>query len=217
MRILGISSATKIISLALVDEEKILFETTVSEISSEKITFYLSAAQIRPEQIEGIAVAAGPGSYSGLRGGLSIAKSMAQALNIPLIGVSTLEAMAYNLVDSEGTIAALLSARLDEYNFALFGASCGKLNRLTDDLVVKLDKLNQTLANIAGKIYLAGNTADLKLSGDNFHFAEEIHSHPYGINVARVGIIKMKSGKKDDLLSLTPRYSHQPNIREFKS
>jgi len=217
MKILGISSATKVISIGLIDEEKVVVETTVQDIRAEKIILYLSEAQIKPEQIEGVAVAQGPGSYSGLRGGLATAKSLAKTLNVPLVGVSTLAAIAYNLIEIEGTMAVILDAKRDEYNFALFGASQGKLKRLTDDLVLQIDKIAAKLSKISGKIHLVGNLKEIKgkLKGSNFHFAEDMHSHPYGINVAKLGLLKIKAGETEDPLKLTPNYSHKPNIREY--
>lgn len=218
MPILGISSATKIISIGLLEDSKVLVETTLAEIHSEKLMFYIKKAGIMPEQIEAVAVASGPGSYSGLRGGLATAKSLAQTLNIPLVGVSTLEAAAYNLVNIEGTMAVVLNARSDEYNFALFGASGGKLKRLTEDFVINLDNLLDKLNRISGNLYLIGDLGELegKVDGKNFHFTDELHSHPYGINVAKLGLIRLKAGEKDDFLELVPQYSHSPNIREFK-
>jgi len=227
MRILGISGATAVISIGLIDEEKVLAETTLADIRAEKIMFYIKEAGIEPKQIDGISVTIGPGSYSGLRGGVATAKSLAQTLKVPLVGISTLEAIAYNLVDIEGTMAVILDAKADEYNFALFGASQGKLKRLMDDLVLKLDVLMEKLSRISGNIWIVGNISheplwfmvkDIKsIDGENYHFAEEIHSHPYGINVARFGLLKIKAGQIDDPLKLTPHYSHKPNVREFKS
>lgn len=219
MRILGLSGATKVVSIGLIDEERVLAETTVAEIQSEKIMFYVKEAGIEPQQIEGVAVAVGPGSYSGLRGSLAAAKSLTQTLNVPLVGVPTLEAIAYNLSDIEGTMAVILDARSDEYNFALFGASGGKLKRITADMVLTLDKLKDRLGKMTGEIWLVGNLKELRNSElgvrDNFHFADEVHCHPYGINVARLGLQKIRSGDIDDPLKLVPNYSHQPNIREF--
>jgi len=219
MKVLGISSATKVISIGLIDEDKILVETTVSDIHAEKVMFYVKESGIDPEQIEGIAVAMGPGSYSGLRGGLAAAKSLAQTLKVPLAGVSTLEAIAYNLIDIKGTMAVVLDAKADEYNFALFGASSGKLKRLTDDLVIRFDKLVDKLSKISGQIHLVGNLGKTRNSQlatrNNFHFAEDMHSHPYGINVARLGLFKIKAGESADPFKLTPKYSHKPNIREY--
>jgi len=219
MSILGISSATKVISLGLVEENKVLLETTLANVQTERIMFYLKEAGIEPKQIEGVAVAVGPGSYSGLRGGLAMAKALAQTLNIPLASVSTLEAIAYNLIEIEGTIAVILDARADEYNFALFGASFGKIKRLTGDLVIKFDQLIEKFQKITGDIYLVGNLDQIRnaspLTYKNFHFADEVHSHPYGINVARIGWIRIKAGKIDDPLTLVPQYSHKPTFKEF--
>jgi len=123
------------------------------------------------------------------------------------------------LIELEGTIAVILDARADEYNFALFGASAGKLKRLTDDLVIKFDKLANCLLKITGDIYLVGSLEKVRASGilvrDNFHFTPEIHSHPYGTNVARLGWAKIQAGQMDDLLSLVPQYSHKPSFKEF--
>lgn len=223
MRILGISSATKVVSIGLVDEDKVLAEATVNDLRSEKILYYAKEAGIAPEQIEGIAVAQGPGSYSGLRGGLATAKTLAQTLNIPLTGVSTLEAIAYNLIDIEGTMAVILDAKRDEYNFVLFSVSRGQIKRLTDDLVMQIDRLKDKLSRISGEIFLVGNLKEfegrVREGGGkpkNFHFANDMHSHPYGINVARLGLMKIKAGKTADPLKLVPQYSHTPNIREYK-
>ncbi len=218
MRVLGISSATKVISIGLIDEDRAIVETTISDIRAEKITFYINEAGIKPEQIEGVAVAQGPGSYSGLRGGLAVAKSLAQTLNVPLAGVSTLAAIACNLVDIEGTMAVILDAKRDEYNFALFGAHRGKIRRLTDDLVLRFDKIVDKLSDISGEIHLAGKVEWLKekLKEKNFHFAEDMHSQALGINVARLGLLKIRAGETADPLKLIPQYSHKPNIREYK-
>jgi tRNA threonylcarbamoyladenosine biosynthesis protein TsaB len=221
MRILGFSGATKVISFGLIDGEKVIYEATVADNRAERIVPLLAEAGVIPEQIDAIAVCQGPGSYSGLRGGLAAAKALAQALNKPLVGVSTLEAIAYNLIGIEGTMAVILDARHDEYNLALFGASAGELKRLTADLVMKLEVIKERLSAISGELWLAGNLSgireqDLGSSG-NLHYADEVHCHPYGVNVARLGALKLAAGKKDDPLSLAPEYSHQPNIREFSS
>ncbi|OGC23341.1 tRNA (adenosine(37)-N6)-threonylcarbamoyltransferase complex dimerization subunit type 1 TsaB [candidate division WOR-1 bacterium RIFOXYB2_FULL_42_35] len=201
MKILGISSATKVVSIGLIDDDQVLLETTIADMAAEKIVFYVEAAGIKPEQIEGIAVAQGPGSYSGLRGGLATAKSLAQTLKVPLVGVSTLAAIAYNLIDFEGTMAVKLDARMDEFNFALFGAHQGQLKRLTDDLVLTEAKIKEFLSNVTGELKV--------VDGSKYH--------PYGINVARLGLLKIKAGETADPLKLVPQYSHMPNIRVFKT
>jgi tRNA threonylcarbamoyladenosine biosynthesis protein TsaB len=218
MRVLGLSCATKVISFGLVDDGRVVAEATVAENRAEQIIPLFVQAGVQPEQIDAIAVCQGPGSYSGLRGGLAAAKSLAQSLGKPLVGVSTLAAIAYNLIGIEGTMAVILDARHDEYNFALFGACAGQLKRLTADLTLKLDIIKERLAAISGELWLTGNLADIKelQARQNFHFAAEVHCHPYGVNAARLGALKLQAGASADPLSLVPEYSHQPNIREYK-
>jgi tRNA threonylcarbamoyladenosine biosynthesis protein TsaB len=218
MRILGISSATRVISIGLIDDGQLLAETTIADCRSERIVFYIREAGIEPEQLEGIAVTIGPGSYSGLRGGLATAKTMAQSLNVSLVGVPTLDAIAYNLVDIQGTMAVILDAKTDEYNFALFGATQGRIKRLTEDLVLKEASLIEKLDKISGRLWLIGKTDKIKLqlNKNNFSFTDEVHSHPYGVNVARLGLLKIAAGQTDDPLRLVPHYLHQPNIIEYK-
>jgi tRNA threonylcarbamoyladenosine biosynthesis protein TsaB len=218
MKVLGISSATKIISFGLIDGGRVVAEATIAETRAEMLMPLLAQAGVTPEQIDAIAVCQGPGSYSGLRGGAATAKSLAQTLSKPLVGISTLDAIAYNLIGIEGTMAVILDARGDEYNFALFGANGGVLKRLTADLTLKLDVIKQRLAAVSGELWLVGNLTGLRgEERSNFHFADEIQCHPYGINVARLGALKLLAGEKADPLALIPNYSHQPNIREFNS
>ena len=219
MSILGISCATKLISLGIINEQGVRLETSIAEIQAERVMFYVKESGIKPEEIDGIAITIGPGSYSGLRAGLATAKTLSQTLSLPLMGISTLEAIAYNLVDMEGTIAVLLDARMDEYNFALFGAIAGKMKRLTEDLVLKWEVLIERLAEISGKIWVVGKTLPLKEMQSwpkNICFAEETHSHPYGVNVARLGMLKKEAGQTDDPLTLAPHYSHTVSVKEFR-
>jgi tRNA threonylcarbamoyladenosine biosynthesis protein TsaB len=192
MRILGISSATKVISIGLIDANKILIDQTFDDIHAEKIIYYLKESGIKPEQIAGVAVAVGPGSYSGLRGGLAAAKALADTLNIPLVAVPTLDAIAYNRIGQDGKVAAILDARWDEVSFAIFEIFAGQLKRLMPDQVVKIGELDD-------------QGADRELG------------HPYGVNVAKLGLLKLKAGKKDDPLTLVPQYSHKPHFKEYNT
>lgn len=144
MKILGISSATNTISVGLVDGSKILAELTFSgkEAFTENLIVYIKKIIDESKvKLDCIAVTDGPGSYSGLRGGMATAKTLAQVLNLPVVGVSTLETIAYNHINSNGTYAAVIHAKRDEYNFALFGISNREIERLTDDIVISKDKI----------------------------------------------------------------------------
>ena len=210
MKILGISTATKVASVAVIDDvatphaTSLLAEFTSAEIKSEDIIVLIDRIckdiNFDIKNIDAIAVATGPGSYSGLRGGLAAAKSLAQVLNVPLAGVSTLEAIAYNFAGTEGTIAVVLDAVRDENNFALFTSDSKTIRRLTDDMVVSKTRVAELLSGIKGNIRVTGPSDNLA----------------YGKSVAMIGLARIKCGKTEDYLSLVPEYSHMPNIREYK-
>ena len=135
MKCLGISSAVSTIGAATIADKDVAVEFSASgkEAKTEKLVSVvesvLKKADLKASKIEGIAVTKGPGSYSGLRGGLAVAKSFAQILNIPIVGVSTLEAVAYNFVNYYGTVAVVLHACRDEYNVAFFSSNSSNLKR----------------------------------------------------------------------------------------
>ena len=223
MKILGITSALKTIGAAIIDEMDILSESSISgKISqSEKLISLVDNAikrtRIKPDALDAVAVTIGPGSYSGLRGGLATAKALVSALNIPIISVSTLYAVAYNFINSDQTVVVAINAMREEYNLALFGANQGQIKRLTDDLIVKSDRIFEVLLKVKGRIMLASDeNLYKKIKNQNIMFAEAGDTIAWARNVAMIGLEKLKKNETEDYLSLTPSYSHSPNIREFK-
>lgn len=102
MPVLALETATLVSGVALATESALLAEwklettKTHSELLLPHIEMLLQAAQVEKQQLQAVAVSLGPGSFTGLRIGLATAKALAYALGIPLIGVPTLEALAYN-------------------------------------------------------------------------------------------------------------------------
>ncbi|MBU0573479.1 MAG: tRNA (adenosine(37)-N6)-threonylcarbamoyltransferase complex dimerization subunit type 1 TsaB [Candidatus Margulisiibacteriota bacterium] len=227
MAFLGITSATKVISVGLSENGIILAETTVADKQAFTEDLILHIDQIvgaRPDApIHGIAVVQGPGSYSGLRGGLSVAKTLAQTMELPLLGVSALEALANNLIDCDSTIAAMTNARRKEFNFAVFAARDRKIKRLTEDFVMESPQIIDKLSKIKGKITLVGEIVDIyeELKTVNpdtkIVVAEPANCYPRGGIVGAMGERLFKEhGISEDILKMVPKYSHKPNIREWK-
>ncbi len=208
MKVLGISTAGRLTGAALIEETQqgavsVLCEYSSANARSEDVAAIIEKlfkdAGLDIKEVDAVAVVDGPGSYSGLRGGLAAAKSLAQVLDVPICGVSALEAAAYNLKNAEGTIAVVCDAVRDESNFALFSSDSVNIRRLSQDLPVPKTRVKELLGQIKGKLHI--------LRGSD--------EHPYARNAALIGLEKLKSGQKDDPLSLVPRYSHTPNIREY--
>jgi tRNA threonylcarbamoyladenosine biosynthesis protein TsaB len=223
LKIIGLSSASNTIGAAVLDERGITAECTVSgpSVRSEKLIVLveeaLNRSKIKISDIDAVAVTIGPGSYSGLRGGLAAAKGLVQSLNIDIISVPTLDAVAYNFRNYNGTVAVAINACRDDYNIALFGVHNGAIKRMTKDMTVKLDRISEVLSKVSGEMTLV---SDKDLSKDiknkNIRLASADSAIPWAKNVAIIGGMKYENGEFGDYLSLVPEYSHKPNIREYK-
>jgi len=223
MKVLGISSAIDIVGAGICDEDKILAECSISEkiVRSEKLITLvddvLKRTKLKINDIDAVAVTTGPGSYSGLRGGLATAKGLVSSLDIPIISVSALHAIAFNFIDIDGTVAVAVNACRDDYNFSLWGSDRGELKRLTGDITVKIGRIAEILSGVQGKMTLAADEALRKrMKNDNILLAEPKNSVPWAVNVARIGLEKLKRKEVEDYMKLAPSYSHKPNIREYK-
>lgn len=117
MRVLAIDTSNLVLSVAVVDETRVLGEITTNLQKNhsirmmDNISELLDDLQMAPQELGGIAVANGPGSYTGVRIGVSTAKSMAWALGIPVVGISSLQAVAMNAFGFSGGIIPLFDAR----------------------------------------------------------------------------------------------------------
>lgn len=146
MKILGLESSAKSASVALTENGAVLarsFQNTGLTHSRTLLPMAEAMLQncgLTMADVGAVAVAAGPGSFTGLRIGVSAAKGLAWAAELPCAGVSTLEAMAQNLAHLENTvIVCAMDARRNQVYNALFLAEGGTLRRLCDDRAVALD------------------------------------------------------------------------------
>ncbi|HTY13121.1 MAG TPA: tRNA (adenosine(37)-N6)-threonylcarbamoyltransferase complex dimerization subunit type 1 TsaB [Candidatus Omnitrophota bacterium] len=224
MATLGISSATKTISVGLSADGRLLAELTVSgkQAFTEDLAVYVQKiVNESGAKIDGIAAISGPGAYSGLRGGLAFAKTFAQVNKVPLAAVSTLHALACNLIGSGCLIAAVTDAAQDDRNFALFRPRAGEAERLTGDLVVSIEKICSLLSRIKGEVGITGNCDDIMAKVAELNPGTKIRHDrlnvPSGFNVAAIGEKMIKEGKVSDPLKLAPTYSRNPVIKEFRT
>jgi len=202
MKILGISTASHSIGVAIIENNGLVCELNVNdnEVQSEDIVSMIDLMEKKfgknIDDLQAVAVTNGPGSYGGLRGGLAAAKSFAHVKKIQIVGISTLEAIAFNMINCGRTIVSILHACRDETNIAMFGARNGSLVRLTRDFVIKDDKLQRLKKKIGDKVCICD-------------------TYPYARNVAFLGVKHLEEGKTDNFLNMAPNYSHKPNIREY--
>ena len=149
MKTLAIESAAKTASVALLEDGVLraeLFQNnglTHSKTVLPMVDSLLSGLGMTPQEIDRIAVSHGPGSFTGLRIGVAAAKGLALALDIPCVGVSTLEAAAMNAQD--GFICVVMDARAGQVYNACFTMEHGTLSRVTEDRALPLSELRELL------------------------------------------------------------------------
>lgn len=166
MRILALETSAKSVSCAVTEDGAVLARSfqctglTHSRTLLPMVDAMLRNAEIPPESIDRYAVAAGPGSFTGLRIGVSALKGLAWAAAKPCVGVSTLLAMAQNLAHLDGAllICAMDARRSQVYN-ALFEANGGTLTRLTPDRAIGLDELANELRGDTRRRIVLGDGA----------------------------------------------------------
>lgn len=168
MKILALETSAKSVSAAVTEDGCILCSTyqntglTHSRTLMPLVDSMLSAAGMTVSQMDLIAVAHGPGSFTGLRIGVSAAKGLAWTLDVPCCGVSTLLAMAQNLRHMDGcTVICAMDARRRQVYNANFRAGNGQLLRLTEDRAIALDELAAGLAGDGSRKIVVGDGAQL--------------------------------------------------------
>ena len=167
MKILALETSAKSVSTAVLDDGVVLASAyqntglTHSRTLMPLVDAMLKNSDIRLEEIGLVAVAAGPGSFTGLRIGVSAAKGLAWTLDLPCCAVSTLEAMAQNLRHMDATVICAMDARRNQVYNAVFSAHGGTLDRLTPDRAIGLPELAAELKNDEIEKIVVGDGAKL--------------------------------------------------------
>ena len=151
MKILALETSAKAVSAAVCENGKILCSgyqdtgLTHSRTLMPIVEHILKNTNLTMADMDAIAVSAGPGSFTGIRIGVSAAKGLAFAVDKPAVGVSTLAAMARNVAFADGLIVCAMDARRNQVYNALFEAKDGTLTRLTEDRAIGLAELAEEL------------------------------------------------------------------------
>ena len=167
MKILALETSAKAVSAAVVENGKILCSgyqdtgLTHSRTLMPIVEHILKNTNLTTADMDAIAVAAGPGSFTGIRIGVSAAKGLAFAADKPAIGVSTLAAMARNVAFADGLILCAMDARRSQIYNAVFEAKDGRLTRLTEDRAIALADLAEEIKSDPRPKTIVGDGARL--------------------------------------------------------
>ena len=167
MRILAFETSAKAASVALLQDGLMLGEyyqnsgQTHSRTLMKMAEDLLDNCDLSAKNVDAVAAAAGPGSFTGVRIGVAAAKGFSWGRELPCYGVSTLEAMAENCRHLDGVICGAMDARRSQVYNALFLAENGELTRLSPDRAISLRELGEELRKSEKKIFLVGDGAQL--------------------------------------------------------
>jgi len=216
--ILGIDTSTKFCNLGLIEDENILIEYTINGLKKKHSSILLSAIKdllktmdLKMEKINGIAVSIGPGSFTGLRIGLGVAKGLSYACSLPLLGIPTLDAMAFPLKEIPYLICPILESKKDEIYDVVFQGG-DSLHRVMDykcediqSLLVRLSPLKEEIIFLGDGIKKYRDIIKEKIGKDALFIDSQINLS-MAANVAFLGLNKLKKGEEDDISILTPFY-----------
>ena len=217
MLILAFENSAKSCSAAIHDGQKLLAESVQNSGLTHSQTLMVMARDLlkvcgrSAADVTHLAVAAGPGSFTGVRIGVSAAKGFAWGAGLPVYGVSTLEAMALWLGIMDGHVCCCMDARRNQVYNAVFLAENGALTRVCEDRAIALADLKEELAHIDGPIYLVGDGAALAYK----HLAADIPElilppehrvHQRASGVALAALEAMNRGEPGDGAGLQPNY-----------
>jgi len=209
--ILNIETATTNCSVSLAKEGAVIGlkeDNNLSYSHAERLHVYidevLKTANVSKNQLSAIAISKGPGSYTGLRIGVSAAKGLCYALSLPLISIPTLEALAHQVENPNGVVVAMLDARRLEVYSAIYDSNFQE-TRTTEAEIITSESYRELLESSA--VYFIGNgVAKTKalITHQNAHFIE--NKLPSAQQMCALSFDKFKSNTFEDVAYFEPFY-----------
>ncbi len=217
MKILAFETSAKAASVALMDDTRLLgqsYQNTGLTHSQTLLTMaqeLLKTCGVTPGDITAVAVAAGPGSFTGVRIGVAAAKGFAWGGELPCYGVSTLEAMARSLGLYSGIVCPVMDARRSQVYNALFRMECGNCTRIREDRAISLQELASDLQNLNEPVFLVGDGSilcynTLLASVPGLVCPAEHRMHQKADGVALCALAAIARGESGNAESLSPNY-----------
>lgn len=222
MKILAIDTATDVCGIAITEDKQLIteyrsnFKRAHAEKLIDSIDKVLADGNLSIKDLDGIAISIGPGSFTGLRIGLSVVKGLTFATNVPVVSVITLDALAHQALFWNHQICPLLKAQADEAYTALYRVKEFNLQRISEYRLITLNDLtnlftkktliiNNGMKNL--KHYIS------KFKNNFISLAPEEMTLISGVSVAQLGSEKLKKGEIEDIETLEPFYYKDFKVR----
>ena len=237
LKILGIDSSGMVASVAIVDEDIVIAEYTMnhkrthSETLLPMIDEIVRTSEIKLEELDAIAIASGPGSFTGLRIGAATAKGLALAINKPIIPVKTCEGLAFNMWGADGVICPIIDARRSQVYTGLYTVM-GNVDVIMDQEPMDIHELVKKVNSVCGGV--EGLPRQITFLGDGVPIYESViwdqievpckmapasMNRQRGASIAAYGELLFKERRYVDADDFAPEYlrkSQAERVREEK-
>lgn len=217
MKILGIDSSGLVASVAIVEEEQMIAEYTVNYKKTHSQTLLpmldeiVKMTEMDLSTIDAIAVAAGPGSFTGLRIGAATAKGLGLALGKPLISVPTVEGLAYNLYGCDKVICPLMDARRNQVYTGIYEFEDTRLRVVEDQMAVPIEWIVQKLNFLGRQVIFLGDGVPVYREVIEENLIVPCQFAPAHMNKQRAGAVASLGLQYAKMGKLENAASHQPN------
>lgn len=208
MRVLGIDTSSLVATIAIMEDDNLISEYTINSpmTHSQKLMPMLEELLInndlRVKDMDMIAISLGPGSFTGVRIGVSTVKGLAHPHNIPVMGVSSIEAMAMNIPYSDMLICPIMDARRNQVYTGMYKWNEDKLDEIHKDSPLTVDELIEKLSLLDEKVIFLGDGvkkhSDIlkEKLGEKASFAKGYVNMQRASSVCELALIKHKQGVK---------------------
>lgn len=217
MKVLAIDTSSVVATCAVLDEEKLLGEYTLNQdmTHSERlipmIKTLMDSLKLKPEDIDLFAGSVGPGSFTGLRIGLATIKGLAHVVDKSVIGISTLEALAFN-VPFDGIVIPTMDARRDRVYTGIYRWENGKLLNIMEPTILNIDELLDIVDSKYEKVLFNGDGTLVFKDRIDEKLKDKALYAPISLNMAKassigeLALLKWEEGSQENYFNLSPDY-----------
>ncbi|MCT4542519.1 MAG: tRNA (adenosine(37)-N6)-threonylcarbamoyltransferase complex dimerization subunit type 1 TsaB [Vallitalea sp.] len=230
MKVLAIESSAIAASIAVAEDNRLICEYTTNHKKTHSQTLMPMIEQatnminLDLKELDIIAVANGPGSFTGLRIGVATAKGLAHALNIPIVAVPTLDALAYNIGHTDKLICPLMDARRNQVYTALYEYNNNNFTNILPSTVVPREEIFEKIKELSKEVIFLGDgvlpnieTIKTTFNNEEYNLASLNNNIQRGASVAALGIQYAKEGKSESYMNFKPIYLRKSQAeREYE-
>ncbi len=229
MKILALDTSSTVAGASVVEDDKVLGEYMINSGRQHSIKLMpmvkslLSNLNMGPQDMDVFAVSTGPGSFTGLRIGITVVKAMAYAADKPVAGIPTLDALAYNMFSFSGIICPVMDARNNQVYTSFYKWNKDKLMNIGEYSGEHIEELVKRLSFYKEDVIFTGDALNVYKSffmnrlGKKAYFAPANLSLQRASSIAQLARIKIENGELESSFELLPFYLRKPQaVREYE-